>query len=473
MRVLRSRRLSESSKVRWLSRVLVIIVLLLPICTAKAQTPASEHDANAIESPARVEIEPLARDHEIQRRLEEILSATGWFVDASARVQDGVVFLEGHARSEQYRKWAGDLARNTRDVAVVVNRMEVLQPPVWDFTPAITAVRELARGVVRSLPLAAFSVIVLVCSALAAWLGAKGVHRALRWRLTPFLRDVVARTAAVAIFIIGLYVVLRIAGLTTIALTVMGGTGLIGLILGVAFRGITENFLASVFLSIQKPFRTGDLVEIRDFVGYVQRLTNRATVLMTLEGNHVQIPNSTVYQSPIRNYTSNPNRREDFGIGIGYADKIAHAQKIALDVLAGHTAVLAEPEPWVLVDSLGKATVNLRVYFWLDGSKHSWLKVRSSVIRLIKAAFQGAGISMPDEAREVIFPEGVPLQLMEPAEARSIEERKPSTTVATAAGEDENTTRGEAGLHSEARDIEAQAEQARTPEEGRDLLRSP
>jgi hypothetical protein len=176
----------------------------------------------------------------------------------------------------------------------------------------------------------------------------------------------------------GLYLVLRIAGLTQLALTVVGGTGLIGLVLGIAFRDITENFLASLFLSLQQPFREGDLVEVANVTGYVQRLTSRTTVLMTLDGNQVQVPNSTVFKSTIRNFTSNPNRRDDFIVGIGYDDSIPFAQEVALKVLAEHPAVLNEPEPLVLVENLGPSTVNLRVYFWLDGGRHSW---ESEIVR--------------------------------------------------------------------------------------------
>jgi small conductance mechanosensitive channel len=104
---------------------------------------------------------------------------------------------------------------------------------------------------------------------------------------------------------------------------------------------------------------------------------------------------------------------KDFVVGIGYDDSINDAQEIARKVLADHPAVLNDPEPSVLVDSLGKATVNLRVYFWLNGREHSWLKVRSSVIRLVKLAFQKHGISMPDEAREVVFPHGIPVTVLD------------------------------------------------------------
>jgi small-conductance mechanosensitive channel len=267
------------------------------------------------------------------------------------------------------------------------------------------------------------------------------------------------------VMLVGLYLVLRIAGLTQLALTVVGGTGLIGLVLGIAFRDITENFLASLFLSLQQPFREGDLIEVANVTGYVQRLTSRTTVLMTLDGNQAQVPNSTVFKSTIRNFTSNPNRRDDFIVGIGYDDSIPLAQEIALQVLAEHPAVLHEPEPLVLVENLGPSTVNLRVYFWLDGTRHSGAKVKSSVIRLVKRAFQDAGIALPDEAREVTFPHGVAVRLIESEEAVARADRaltKPTDGSATVA------TKAEAGLQSEAEEIKEQARRSWTP--GENLL---
>ncbi len=291
-------------------------------------------------------------------------------------------------------------------------------------------------------------------------------------RLTaPLLREVVSRIVGFLIFLLGLYLVLRVSGLTRLAISVLGGTGLIGLIIGIAFRDITENFLASIFLSMQRPFQSGDLIEINGIQGYVQRLTTRTTIVMTLDGNHVQIPNSTVYKSPIRNFTSNPNRRETFTVGIGYDDVIPEAQELALQVLRNHPAILANPEPWVLVDGLGSSTVILKVYFWLNGSEHSWLKTRSSAIRLIKRAFQDRGISMPDEAREVVFPQGVPVQL---SRVRASETNRSSkrNALSSAAESTDPSTIAEGGLATEAKTIASQAQGARLPEEGKDLLSS-
>jgi small-conductance mechanosensitive channel len=201
-------------------------------------------------------------------------------------------------------------------------------------------------------------------------------------------------------------------------------------------------------------------------------LTIRATVLMTPDGNHVQIPNATVYKNSIHNYTSNPNRRADFTVGIGYDDDLLAAQEVVLKILAEHPAVLKDPEPLVLVENLNKATVDLRIYFWLDGRQHSLLKVKSSVIRLVKRGFQEAGISMPDEAREVIFPQAVAVRLITP-QAVPPEGAKPPPTAAPQAPALAETvsTDAEGGLRSEADEIQQQALHSRTPEKGRNLLK--
>ncbi len=243
----------------------------------------------------------------------------------------------------------------------------------------------------------------------------------------------------------------------------------------IAFRDITENFLASIFLSMHRPFETGDLIEVSGVTGYVQQLNVRTTILMNLDGNLVQIPNATVYKSTLRNFTTNCNRREDFDVGIGYDDSINEAQEIARNVLANHPAVLNDPEPSVLVDSLGKATVNLRVYFWLNGREHSWLKVRSSVIRLVKRAFQQHGISMPDEAREVVFPQGIPVTVLDrkPDEQAGAKEGERRSAESSQEQYDTVSTQAEGGLYSEAGVIEAQARQAQPLKDRENLLKVP
>jgi small-conductance mechanosensitive channel len=233
--------------------------------------------------------------------------------------------------------------------------------------------------------------------------------------------------------------------------------------MGIACRDIAENYLASILISVRRPFEIGDLIEVQGRWGIVQAVTTRGTLLITFEGNHIHIPNSVIYKSVINNYSANPNLRLDFTIGIGYDDSIPQAQEIAVRVLREHPAVLQHPEPMVLVDQLGASTVVLKPCFWVNIREHSMFKVRSAVIRLVKRAFQDAGISMPDEAREVIFPRAVPVQML-PAEVQ--DNGRPKVPVrqsseAPTPHEEQISSGAEGGLKSETEAIEDQARKSR------------
>jgi small-conductance mechanosensitive channel len=260
---------------------------------------------------------------------------------------------------------------------------------------------------------------------------------------------VVVRAISIPVLLLGIYFVLQVAGLTRLAVTVLGGTGLVGIIVGFAFRDIAENFLASLLLSVRNPFSTGDLIEVAGETGIVQNLNTRSTVLLTLDGNHVQIPNATVFKSTIKNYSSTPTRRAQFLVGIGYDSSVAQAQMLISGILKEHPAVLDQPEPLVLVDELGAATVNLRVSYWFDSRTYSPAKANSALLRLTKNVLLEAGIELPDPAREVVFPKGVPLiqisedQLQQPAPMPHPPGAKPNEKLDATAGEGDLTNETE------------------------------
>ncbi len=427
---MRSRRSRTGSILCVLFFLIILTCATTVVIPAQAQsgvgTPTPSAGKTPIAAPGRVDVAPVARDGEIRDRLEKILEATGWFQTPKVEVQDGVVFLSGQTDTEEYKKWAGDLARNTQDVTAVVNQIELTQPSIWDIQPALAGLREMWTNVLRTIPLIGFGILVLLVTWIVARLSANATRSALRKRLpNPLLNKVAGTASGVVVFLIGLYIVFEIAGLANVALTVLGGTGILGLILGIAFRDISENFLSSIFLSLQNPFRIGDTVNIGNSTGIVQALTTRATVLHTFDGNQLQIPNATVYKSNILNLTITPNLRMDFSISIGYNDSITAAQTTAMGVLEEHPAVLKDPEPWVLVESLDNAVVNLHIYFWIDSTQYNGLKVKSAVIRLVKRAFHEAQIGMPDLARERIFPASLSVRLVNAEEKQEPETKQP------------------------------------------------
>lgn len=449
--------------------ILLLLLIKLPLSVlAQGQNQNDTTEPDDTFAPERVDVAPVAQDSQIRDRLAGILTATEWFENPQVEVNDGVVFLSGSTESVDYKRWAGDLARNTQDVTAVVNRIEILDPDIWDYQPAFTGLQELWRNIMSAIPFLIFGIVVLVIFWGISVLVAKGARAYLANRqMNDLLQNIAARGIAIVVFLLGIYIVFHVADLTNVALTILGGTGLLGIVLGIAFRDITENFLASIFLSVQNPFHAGDHVEINDNIGFVQRLTIRATLLITLDGNHLQIPNSIVYKSSILNYTSNPNQRIRFVIGIGYDSSVASAQDIAAKIFEDHPAVLKEPEPWVLVDELASSTINLMFYIWVDGSKHNILKVKSSVLRQIKNAYLTEGISMPDDARERVYLEGVTFQPQK--ETATSDEKKPMS--APVAEDSKLITKTEGQLESNDEEILKQARLSRSPEEGDDLLK--
>ena len=288
---------------------------------------------------------------------------------------------------------------------------------------------------------------------------------------SPLLRSVSQRALSLIFILFALYVFLKLSGLTEFAVAIMSGTGVLGLILGFAFRDIAENMIASLLLTVQRPFRIDDVVQINSYTGVVQKVTTRATTLVDFDGNHIQIPNAVIYKGTIKNLTANPKMRGQFTLGIGYDADCQQAQRLALQLIGEHPNVLKEPEPLVLVDELGSATVNLKVYFWINVESTSVIKMASVLMRDLVELFTAQGISMPDDAREVIFPQGVPVTMVNNQEQVS-EQKEAIQPSPVSEPQSEAIKRSAAhdDVSSENDDIRRQAEEARAPEQGANIL---
>lgn len=432
----------------------------------KQNLPKELSASKAPEVSNKIDVKPLARDAEISERIKKILNTTTWYDNLNVRVKNGVVFLTGTTKESKHKEWAEALAKNTQDVVSVVNQIEVVGTSLTDIqTQIMTGLHNQWHSFIGSSPLiliALFIVIISWTMALIAkiysrkYLNSKKIH--------PLLTQVIAKGIAILCYLMGAYFILKLMGLSAIALTLLGGTGVIGIILGIAFKNITENFLASVLLSVQNPFKNEDLVKVAGVTGYVQGLTIRATLLMTQDGHEVQIPNAMVYQNIIYNYTSNPNRRESFLIDISSEDSISAAQELALKTLTTHPAILKNPEPLVLVDSITSGNVVLCIYFWIDGSQYNCQKVKSSIIRLIKRAFQDSNIHIPGSEIKVSFENEIPT-------AKQIIKKEKENKAMPINKESKNSaTYAEGDLSSDKEDIQKQAKQSELVEKKHNLL---
>ena len=249
---------------------------------------------------------------------------------------------------------------------------------------------------VAALPLLLVAVAIV---ASAWWLGRLLSRRPrLPWLRSdnPYLDGLLRRLFQVAILLAGVLLALDLLGATALVGAVLGSAGVAGLVLGFAFKDIAENYVAGVLLSLRRPFAPGDHLVVESFEGKVVALNARNTLLMTLDGNHLTLPNALVFKSVVLNYSANPKRRFDFTVTIDPAESIHQAQSVAMERIGGVEGVLDEPAPsWVADGYAANGGITLRVFGWVDQRQSDLGKVRSEALRAVKAGFAMADIAAP------------------------------------------------------------------------------
>jgi small conductance mechanosensitive channel len=368
------------------------LLLTLAFClNAAAQLPdAAQGNAPSIEVGAPVP------DEAIRNRIVSVFSQVEELREIEVRVQSGVVTLSGEIADARTRDEALALVRRTEGVVIAVDRLNVTAAVAAQLSPALAQLQEMGRTLVAKLPLIGIAIAIVILF----WVLANFLHNRRKWlgrlRMSTLGETLVRRLIRIVIIGIGLVVALQILNATAIVGTVLGAAGLVGLAIGFAFKNILENYLSGILLSTRNPFDIGDVIEINGRTGKVALLTARDTVLVTPDGNHLRIPNSIVINSELLNFTRNPRRRFDFSVGVSVNLDLSKARQIGLETLAGNRGVLADPKPSALVDNLGDSTVSLKFMAWMDQTQHDFLKTRSESIRLVKEAFDAAGIEMPE-----------------------------------------------------------------------------
>ncbi len=261
--------------------------------------------------------------------------------------------------------------------------------------------------------------IVVVWSAwrIGGWLSRRKAFERIS-RDNPFVRDLARTTTRWAVLLLGILVALEIMDATALVGAVLGTAGVLGVALGFAFKDILENYLAGILMSMRQVFAPKDHVVIDGNEGIVVSMNSRATILMTLDGNHLRLPNALVFRSVALNYTRNPSRRFSFEVGIGVDEDLVLAQKLGVDELGRVDGVIDTPPPRALINSLGESSVQVTFHGWVDQRTHDFLRVKSEAIRRTKLALESADMDMPEPIYRVQISERKEKPPQEVREAR-------------------------------------------------------
>lgn len=208
------------------------------------------------------------------------------------------------------------------------------------------------------------------------------------------------------IFFIGiiLFIALTVLQLNKAVVSILAGAGVIGLALAFAFQDIAANFISGIFISFRKPLHVGDIVKLKTYMGKVEEINLRDTVIRTFQGQMVIIPNKEVFQNPIENYSMLGKRRFDLTMRVSFGDDLEKVKKVTLDALAGMKGVLSPDDITFYYKEISDSAVNYTLRIWIDGSEQpEFLGAGSEAIMRIKKAYQENDITIPYPIRTLDF----------------------------------------------------------------------
>jgi small conductance mechanosensitive channel len=255
-------------------------------------------------------------------------------------------------------------------------------------------VKELLTAVVAFVPKVGAALLVLV----AFWL----IYRVSRPGLRAALHKADFHEALIHLMVDNLYryaimIVSLVMAADQLGINVgaaLAGLGVVGIALGFAAQDSVANVISGIMIFWDKPFIVGDWIRTEGNSGKVTEITLRSTRIRTNRNTYVVIPNKSVIDAVLENYSKHGELRIDVPVGIAYKEDIRQAREVLLEAVRRIPGVMAQPQPDVVVESLGDSSVNLLVRAWIETADEMQPKT-FVVVEASKLALDAAGIQIP------------------------------------------------------------------------------
>ena len=265
-------------------------------------------------------------------------------------------------------------------------------PPIHVSEAALAAVAAFALNVLTALA------IVVVGWIIAGWVD-RLVRRGLGRleRLDATLRLLAASIARYAVLVFVAVAALAEVGVQTASLLAVLGAA--GLAIGLALQGTLSNIAAGLMILFLRPFRVGDYIDAEGVAGTVQEIGLFMVELRTFDGVYLAVPNSSIWNRPIKNFTRLPTRRLDVVVGVSYGDDVDRAVEVLHGLMAEDGRVLPDPAPDILVSALADSGVTLTMICWTQAA--NYFPLLSDLRRAAKRRLEAEGFTIPVPQREV------------------------------------------------------------------------
>ena len=205
------------------------------------------------------------------------------------------------------------------------------------------------------------------------------------------LRSFLGSFSKIALYIILVITVAMILGVpATSFITLLASCGVA---IGLALQGSLSNFAGGIMILLFKPFKVGDYIEASGESGTVEEISVVYTVLLTPDNKRITIPNGSLTNSVIENYSAEKTRRVDLKFTTAYDADIEKVKKILTEVAESHPKALKDPAPFVRLSEHSDSALTYTVRIWCN-SEDYW-DVNFDTIENVKEAFDKNGIEIP------------------------------------------------------------------------------
>ena len=281
---------------------------------------------------------------------------------------------------------------------------DVTPPPVKNPIDLILAKLHVAvNEFFLQLPNILGGIVLIIIAYFIGKLIARGVHKAFRHKGLVDLGGVLASLIFGAVMIAAVLISSVIVFPSVKPATIISSLGIGSVAIGFAFKDILQNLLAGILLLVNRPYRRGDQIVVKDYEGTVEHIESRATLIKTYDGRRVIIPNSDVYTSPVVVNTAFPTRRSQFDIGIGYGDDPANACHVFAEAIAKVEGVEPDPKPEVLPWGLDDSYVTVRARWWTDSKRTNVAHIQARVILAIYETAKAEAIDLPYPTQVLLY----------------------------------------------------------------------
>ncbi len=242
---------------------------------------------------------------------------------------------------------------------------------------------------------------ILVTLIIALWIGRLIETRVMRTETLELnLRIVLAKIVRALLIVVGVLIALPLAGIDITFLSVFGGA--LGVGLGFGLQKTASNYISGFIILLDRSVRIGDVVTVDNKYGEITQITNRYTVVKSLDGTEAIIPNETMITSTVVNHSfSSRQVRIILQVQISYGSPLEQAMTILREVGRNHPRVLQDPAPEVFIKELGDNGIFLELVTWIEDPEEGQLSLRSALYQELLLRFKAAGISLPYPRRDI------------------------------------------------------------------------